>query len=86
MVVARSLIGPEPEQITGSWSGHRPWKLLPIDCDYLFLAADSMQARLVLNALVHQYLIPGAPLDAKVTVDSETGDILDRKFAQAAVG
>lgn len=39
-----------------------------IDCDYLFLAADSMQSRLVFNALVHQYLIPGVQVGAKVQV------------------
>jgi len=48
-----------------------------IDCDFIFLAADSMRARLVFNALVHQYLIPGAQVGAKVTVDKATGDILD---------
>lgn len=48
-----------------------------IDCDFLFLAADSMRARLVFNALVHQYLIPGAQVGAKVTVDKATGDVLD---------
>lgn len=37
-----------------------------INCDYLFLAADSMKARLVMNALVHQYLIPGVQLGSKV--------------------
>ena len=47
------------------------------DCDFLFLAADSMRARLVFNALVHQYLIPGVQVGAKVTVDKETGEILD---------
>jgi hypothetical protein len=47
------------------------------DCDFLFLAADSMRARLVFNALVHQYLIPGAQVGAKVTVDKETGEVLD---------
>jgi hypothetical protein len=35
-------------------------------CDYLFLAADSMRARLVFNALVHQYLIPGVQLGSKI--------------------
>jgi ThiF family len=40
-------------------------------CDYLFLAADSMRARLVFNALVHQYLIPGVQLGSKVRADSE---------------
>lgn len=39
-------------------------------CDYLFLAADSMQARLIFNALVHQYLIPGVQMGAKATVGS----------------
>jgi ThiF family len=42
-----------------------------IDCDYLFLAADSAQARLVFNALVHQYLIPGVQLGAKVQLDRD---------------
>lgn len=36
------------------------------DCDFIFLAADSMRARLVFNALVHQYLIPGCQVGAKV--------------------
>lgn len=34
--------------------------------DFIFLAADSMRARLVMNALVHQYLIPGVQLGSKV--------------------
>jgi hypothetical protein len=48
-----------------------------LECDYLFLAADSMQARLVFNALVHQYLIPGVQVGAKVRVDRPTGNVLD---------
>jgi molybdopterin/thiamine biosynthesis adenylyltransferase len=48
-----------------------------LDADYLFLAADSMQARLVFNALIHQYLIPGVQMGAKVVVDQSTGDITD---------
>jgi hypothetical protein len=35
-------------------------------CDYLFIAADSMRARLVCNAIVHQYLIPGVQLGSKI--------------------
>jgi len=50
---------------------------LLVDCDYLFLAADSMQARLIFNAIVHQYLIPGVQVGAKVSLDKETGEILD---------
>jgi hypothetical protein len=48
-----------------------------VDCDHLFLAADSMRARLAFNALVHQYLIPGAQVGAKVTVNTETGSVDD---------
>lgn len=48
-----------------------------VDCDYLFLAADTMQARLVFNALVHQYLIPGIQVGVKVLIESNTGRITD---------
>ena len=47
-----------------------------VDCDAIFLAADSMQARLVVNAVCHQYLIPTWQVGAKVVSDS-TGAILD---------
>jgi molybdopterin/thiamine biosynthesis adenylyltransferase len=46
-------------------------------CDYLFLAADSMQARLVFNAVVHAYLIPGVQVGVKVPVEPASGDIGD---------
>jgi hypothetical protein len=48
-----------------------------IDCDYLFLAADTNIARLVFNSIVHQYLIPGIQVGAKVPVDYTTGDVKD---------
>ena len=48
-----------------------------LDCDYLFLAADTMRARLLFNAIVHQYLIPGVQIGAKVQVDPANGDVLD---------
>jgi ThiF family len=48
-----------------------------VDCDYLFLAADTMRARLLFNAVVHQYLIPGVQVGAKVRVDPKSGDVLD---------
>lgn len=47
------------------------------DCDFLFLAADTHQARLVFNALVHQYLIPGVQVGSKVSVDKVSGEIND---------
>lgn len=46
-----------------------------IDCDYIFLAADTHQARAVFNALVHQYLIPGVQIGSKVSIDELTGRI-----------
>jgi molybdopterin/thiamine biosynthesis adenylyltransferase len=48
-----------------------------IDCDFIFLAADTMQARLITNALVHQYLIPAIQIGAKVQVNSVAGEVQD---------
>ena len=48
-----------------------------IDCDAIFLAADSMRARLVINAICHQHLIPTWQVGAKVQVNSATGEIDD---------
>lgn len=53
-------------------------------CDYLFLCADSMRARLVFNALVQQYLIPGAQLGAKIRAD-DAGLLLDAMSANRLV-
>jgi molybdopterin/thiamine biosynthesis adenylyltransferase len=52
--------------------------------DYLFLAADSMRARLVFNALVHQYLIPGVQLGSKIR-SSADGTLLDVMSANRPV-
>lgn len=38
------------------------------ECDYIFLAADEMRARLLVNAIVHQFLIPGVQVGSKVSV------------------
>jgi molybdopterin/thiamine biosynthesis adenylyltransferase len=46
-----------------------------VDCDFLFLAADSHQARLIFNVIVHQYLIPGIQIGTKIEVDAETGEV-----------
>ena len=48
-----------------------------LDCDYLFLAADTMRARLLFNSIVHQYLIPGVQVGAKVRIDAISGNVLD---------
>lgn len=43
------------------------------DADAAFLATDTILARYAFNAVVHQYLIPGFQIGAKVTTDAATG-------------
>ena len=47
------------------------------DCDFLFLAADTMATRLLFNAIVYQYGIPGIQVGAKVPVadDGTVGNV-----------
>lgn len=47
------------------------------DCDFLFLAADQHLARMLFNAITHQYLIPGIQLGTRIEVDPETGEVGD---------
>lgn len=47
------------------------------DLDFLLLASDSIQSRLVFNALVKQYMIPGVQVGAKVSANKKTGEITD---------
>jgi hypothetical protein len=54
-------------------------------CDAIFLAADSMQARHVVNAICMQYLIPGFQVGAKVTSDSG-GSISDAFAVSRVIG
>jgi molybdopterin/thiamine biosynthesis adenylyltransferase len=55
------------------------------DVDFLLLASDSIQSRLVFNALIHQYLIPGAQVGAKVPVDKDTGEVKEAFVATRPV-
>jgi hypothetical protein len=48
-----------------------------VDCDYIFLAADSHLARMVVNAVGHQYLVPAVQLGTRIEVDKATGDVGD---------
>jgi hypothetical protein len=48
-----------------------------LSCDYLFLAADTMRARLVFNAIVFQYLIPGCQAGSKVVTGRRRGEVHD---------
>ncbi|CAE6765968.1 hypothetical protein R69927_05645 [Paraburkholderia domus] len=45
--------------------------------DYIFLAADTMRARLVVNGLTQQFFIPAVQLGAKVVVNPETLELED---------
>ena len=47
------------------------------DADFIFLAADTMLARSVVNQIAHQYLIPTLQVGSKPVIDKTTGDILD---------
>jgi hypothetical protein len=42
-----------------------------LECDFLFLATDTVRARLVFNALTHQYLIPGVQIGSKIEGDAQ---------------
>lgn len=46
-------------------------------CDYIFLAADGHRARLLFNALVHQYLVPGVQLGTRIQTNTETGEVVN---------
>lgn len=47
------------------------------DCDFLFLAADTMLARNVVNQIAYQYLIPTLQVGSKVVIEPSTGELLD---------
>jgi hypothetical protein len=49
-------------------------------CDFIFLAADSMRARLLVNAMAHQYLIPTTQLGAKIR-PGEAGTLVEAMSA-----
>lgn len=42
-----------------------------IDCDYIFLCADTMRARLVVNAIVNQHFIPGVQVGSKILLERD---------------
>lgn len=46
-----------------------------LECDFVFLAADTAQARLTCNAVAHQYFIPMVQLGTKIQVDSTNGSV-----------
>lgn len=54
------------------------------DCDYVFLCADSMRARLLVNAVAHQYFVPMVQLGAKITA-ADDGSLTDAMSAVRTV-
>ena len=64
------------EPIVGDFSRAKAVRRF-LDCDFLFLAADSMRARLVFNAVVQQYFIPGIQVGAKVVKSTGSEEIED---------
>ena len=68
------------QPVAGDVSRHSVAQVLR-DCDFIFLAADSMRARLVVNALAHQYLIPAVQMGAKI----RRGDCGNLEDAMCAV-
>ena len=46
-----------------------------MDCDFIFLAADSHLARMLVNAIAYQYLIPTIQLGSRIEVDATNGEV-----------
>ena len=47
------------------------------DCDFIFLAADTMLARDVVNQIAYQYLVPALQVGSKIVIDPGTGKVRD---------
>ena len=47
------------------------------DADFIFLATDNITSRNVFNSLIHQYLIPGAQIGAKVRTNKKTKKVIE---------
>lgn len=48
-----------------------------LDCDFIFLAADTMLARNVVNQIAYQYLIPTLQVGSKAVLNPATGSVVD---------
>ena len=51
-----------------------------VDCDFIFLCADTMRARLVINAVVNQHFIPGVQIGTKIRLASQ-GEGIEQFFS-----
>jgi tRNA A37 threonylcarbamoyladenosine dehydratase len=73
------------EAVIGDVADDHTAKLIT-DCDFVFLAADTMLARDVVNQIAYQFLIPTVQVGSKVVTDSETGQIHDIFSAVRTLG
>ena len=48
-----------------------------LDCDFIFLAADTMLARNVVNQIAYQYMVPTLQVGSKAVIDPGTGKLID---------
>jgi hypothetical protein len=56
------------------------------DCDFIFLAADTMLARSVVNQIAYQYLVPTLQVGSKPVIDKQTANVLDVFAAVRTLG
>jgi hypothetical protein len=68
-VVRQAAMGTRVTSIVGSVDDPTVAAHL-LDCDQVFLAADTAVARHLVNAIAHQYLVPVTQIGAKVSVDA----------------
>ncbi len=64
------------QEVPDDIANDRIAKLL-LDCDFIFLAADTMLARDVVNQIAYQYLIPTLQIGSKVVLDPSDRHVLD---------
>jgi molybdopterin/thiamine biosynthesis adenylyltransferase len=64
------------EDVVGDVADDKTARLIT-DCDFIFLAADTMLARDIVNQIAFQYLIPTLQVGSKVVSDPGTGEIRD---------
>ncbi|MGH3253452.1 MAG: ThiF family adenylyltransferase [Trebonia sp.] len=73
------------EAIVGDVADDHTARLIT-DSDFVFLAADTMLARDVVNQIAYQFLIPTAQVGSKVVTDPETGQVHDIFSAVRTLG
>ena len=71
--------------VVGDVADDKTAKLLT-DCDFLFLAADTMLARDVINQIAYQFLIPTMQVGSKVVIHPATGEVKDVYAAVRTLG